>query len=46
MWETFTEKAKANDFTYYFGIDKFLEEYKVPVERCLKIGQGEFSCGD
>lgn len=46
LLEEFVKDAKEADFIYYWGIDEFLKEYKVPVYRCLKIGDAEFSCGD
>lgn len=46
LLEEFAKDAKEADFVYFWGIDKFLEEYKAPVYRCLKTGDKEFSCGD
>lgn len=36
IWEEFVERAKKKGFIYYFGIDRFLEQYKLPVYKCLK----------
>lgn len=39
MWEEFVEDAKKHNFVYYWGIDKFLEEYKRAVYRRVKIDE-------
>lgn len=36
-WETFTELLRRYDFVYYWGIDKFLKEYKKAVYSYLKF---------
>lgn len=28
IWEEFTQRAKQNNFSYYYGIDEFLASYK------------------
>lgn len=33
--EFFVKQAKAVGFTYYYGIDDFLKEYKTAVYNCL-----------
>ena len=37
IWEEFVENAKKLDFTYYYGIDIFLREYKRAVYKCLNL---------
>lgn len=37
IWEEFVERAQEKGFVYYFGIDRFLEQYKLPVYKCLNI---------
>lgn len=41
LWQEFVEKAKAVGFIYYFGIDKFLEEYKEAVHSRVHIDSEE-----
>lgn len=36
IWKEFVKDAKAMNFTYYCGIDSFLEAYKTAVYSCLK----------
>lgn len=35
IWEEFVERAKKHHFTYYYGIDDFLREYRKAVYGCL-----------
>lgn len=35
LWEDFVERAKEVNFTYYYGIDNFLREYKNAVYNWL-----------
>ena len=37
IWEEFVERAKKYNFVYYWGIDKFLKEYKNAVYSRVKI---------
>lgn len=37
FWEGFTELLRRHDFVYYWGIDKFLKEYKKAVYNYLKF---------
>lgn len=35
LLESFAERAKSVGFVYYYGIDRFLSQYKSAVYRCL-----------
>ena len=37
IWEEFIERAQREGFVYYFGIDRFLEQYKLPVYKRLNV---------
>ena len=37
IWEEFVEYAKKLGFTYYYGIDTFLREYKKAVYSCINL---------
>lgn len=37
IWEEFVERAQKEGFVYYYGIDAFLEKYKLPVYKCLNL---------
>ena len=37
VWKDFVEIAKEHNIPYYWGIDKFLEEYKSAVENRVRL---------
>lgn len=37
IWEEFVKRAHREGFVYYFGIDEFLEQYKLPVYKRLNL---------